>query len=117
MPDCEVTLTSLHAATHTCCHTHMATITVGNEHHRQREGAAVLDRCERAPASSEPSPVPVRDADDARILADAVAAGVQILVTGDNDLLDVAEESPIPIVSPRASLMLTRGGSLTGVWT
>ena len=77
----------------------------------------MLDRCERAPASSEPSPVPVRDADDARILADAVAAGVQILVTGDNDLLDVAEESPIPIVSPRASLMLTRGGSLTGVWT
>ena len=54
----------------------------------------------------------VRDADDARILADAVAAGVQILVTGDNDLLEVAEESPIPIVSPRAFLMLTRGGAL-----
>lgn len=72
----------------------------------------MLDRCERAPASSEPSPVPVRDPDDARILADAVAAGVQILVTGDNDPLEVAEESPIPIVSPRAFLMLTRGGAL-----
>ena len=73
---------------------------------------AVLDRCERAPLSSEPSPVPVRDPDDARILADAVAAGVQILVTGDKDLLEIAEGSPIPILSPRAFLMLTRGGAL-----
>jgi uncharacterized protein len=73
---------------------------------------AVLDRCERAPASSQPSPVPVRDPDDGKILADAVAAGVQILVTGDKDLLDVAEQSPIPILSPRAFLMLTRGGAL-----
>lgn len=73
---------------------------------------AVLDRCELAPASSESSLVPVRDPDDAKILADAVAAGVQILVTGDKDLLAIAEESPIPIVSPRAFLMLTRGGAL-----
>jgi putative PIN family toxin of toxin-antitoxin system len=73
---------------------------------------AVLDRCEAAPASGEPSPVPVRDPDDARILADALGAGVQILVTGDKDLLEVAERSPIPILSPRAFLMLTRGGAL-----
>lgn len=74
--------------------------------------AAVLDRCEAAPASGEPSPVPVRDPDDERILADAVGTGVQIFVTGDKDLLDVAEQSPIPILSPRAFLMLTRGGAL-----
>ena len=73
---------------------------------------AVLDRCESAAASGEPSPVPVRDPDDERILADAVGAGVQIMVTGDKDLLDVAERSPIPILSPRAFLMLTRGGAL-----
>jgi len=73
---------------------------------------AVLDRCETAPASDAPSPIPVRDRDDERILADAVASGVQILVTGDKDLLDVAEQSPIPILSPRAFLMLTRGGAL-----
>ena len=72
----------------------------------------VLDRCERVGASSEQSPVSVRDPDDERILADAVGAGVQILVTGDKDLLDVAEESPIPILSPRAFMMLTRGGAL-----
>ena len=73
---------------------------------------AVLDRCEAAAASGEPSPMSVRDPEDERILADAVAAGVQIMVTGDKDLLDVAELSPIPILSPRAFLMLTRGGAL-----
>jgi uncharacterized protein len=73
---------------------------------------AVLDRCEAAPASGEPSPVPVRDPDDERILADAVGARVHVMVTGDKDLLAVAEQSPIPILSPRAFLMLTRGGAL-----
>ncbi len=73
---------------------------------------AVLDRCEAAAASGDPSPVPVRDPDDERILADAVGAGVQVMVTGDKDLLDVAEQSPISILSPRAFLMLTRGGAL-----
>lgn len=73
---------------------------------------AVLDRCEAAAASGDPSPVPVRDPDDERILADAAGAGVQVMVTGDKDLLDVAEQSPIPILSPRAFLMLTRGGAL-----
>ena len=37
---------------------------------------------------------------------------VQVLVTGDKDLLDEAERSPIPILSPRAFMMLTRGGAL-----
>lgn len=73
---------------------------------------AVLDRCEGAAVSDEPSPIPVRDPDDERVLADAVTAGVQILVTGDKDLLDVAEQSPISILSPRAFMMLSRGGAL-----
>lgn len=73
---------------------------------------AVIDRCEAAPALGASSPVPVRDPDDERVLAEALGAGVQILVTGDKDLLEVAEQSPIPILSPRAFLMLTRGGAL-----
>lgn len=73
---------------------------------------AVLDRCEGADRTDEPSPVTLRDPDDERVLADSVAAGVQILVTGDKDLLVVAEKSPIPILSPRAFMMLTRGGAL-----
>ena len=63
-------------------------------------------------ASGDPSPVTVRDPDDGRILADAIGAGVQVLVTGDKDLLDVAEQSPNSILSPRAFMMLTRGGAL-----
>ncbi|MDH3208573.1 MAG: putative toxin-antitoxin system toxin component, PIN family [Gemmatimonadota bacterium] len=74
--------------------------------------AAVLDRCEAAAASAELSPVALRDPDDEKVLADAVAAGVQVLVTGDKDLLEVAEQSPISILSPRAFMMLTRGGAL-----
>jgi putative PIN family toxin of toxin-antitoxin system len=73
---------------------------------------AVLDRCEKAAPSGVPSPVSVRDPDDERVLADAVTASVQVLVTGDKDLLDVAERSPVPILSPRAFMMLTRGGAL-----
>jgi putative PIN family toxin of toxin-antitoxin system len=72
---------------------------------------AVLDRCEIAPRGTDPSPVSVRDADDERVLADALSAGVQMLITGDGDLLAVAAESPIPILSPRAFLTLARGGT------
>ncbi len=73
---------------------------------------AVLDRGERAPPSGAPSPVAVRDPDDERILADAVGAGAHILVTGDRDLLAVAGKAPIPILTPRAFLMLVRGGAV-----
>jgi putative PIN family toxin of toxin-antitoxin system len=74
---------------------------------------AVLSRCEIVPRGSHPSPVSVRDPDDERVLADALSAGVQMLITGDGDLLAVAGESPIPILSPRAFLTLARGHVLT----
>jgi len=47
-------------------------------------------------------PTPVRDPDDAWVLASAVAGGADLLVTGDADLLGVASQSPIPILTPRA---------------
>jgi predicted nucleic acid-binding protein len=71
----------------------------------------VLVRCEIVSSASEPPPVEVRDPDDERILADAVAAGVQMFITGDADLLSVAADSPIPILSPRAFLTLARRGT------
>ena len=73
---------------------------------------AVLARCEIIPRGSAKSPVEVRDPDDARVLADAVAGGAEILVSGDDDLLSVAHESPIRILSPRAFMTLARGGTL-----
>lgn len=72
---------------------------------------AVFDRCSMAPAANVPCPISLRDPDDERVLAAALAAGVEILVSGDQDLLVVAEESPIRILSPRAFLTLVRGGT------
>lgn len=71
---------------------------------------AVVEQCEVAPSTDAPSPTPVRDPDDERVLADALAADCELLVTGDDDLLSVASGSPIPILSPRAFMTLARGG-------
>ena len=43
----------------------------------------------------------IRDAADAVVLAEAVAAEVDILVTGDRDLLEIATTAPVRILSPR----------------
>ena len=72
---------------------------------------AVFDRCEFVPRGTDPSPTAVRDPDDERVLADAIAGGAEILVSGDGDLLAVAAESPIRILSPRAFITLARGGT------
>jgi predicted nucleic acid-binding protein len=45
--------------------------------------------------------VTVRDPDDARIIAEAVAGSADVMVTGDRDLLDLAAHSPVRIVNPR----------------
>ena len=73
---------------------------------------AVSGRCEIVPKGSDPSPVKVRDPDDERVIADAISGGCDLLVTGDLDLLSVAERSPIPILSPREFMTLARGGTL-----
>lgn len=53
------------------------------------------------PVPEKPVAVTVRDADDVHVLASAQSAGVDVLVSGDGDLLDVAESSPVRIVAPR----------------
>lgn len=53
-----------------------------------------------APAAS-PIVLKIRDKDDLLILAEAVAGGADVLVTGDRDLLDVAERAPLAILTPR----------------
>jgi putative PIN family toxin of toxin-antitoxin system len=73
---------------------------------------AVLDRCEITPKGIDPSPIPVREPDDERVLADAVLGSVDFLVSGDDDLLSVAGHAPVRILSPRAFMTLARGGAL-----
>jgi uncharacterized protein len=51
---------------------------------------------------TSPSSIPVRDEDDQWVLAAALAARADVFVTGDNDLLDVANEvSGLTITDPR----------------
>jgi putative PIN family toxin of toxin-antitoxin system len=48
------------------------------------------------------SPIPVRDEDDQWVLASALSAKADVFVTGDKDLLDVANEvSGLTITDPR----------------
>ena len=55
--------------------------------------------------------VSIRDPDDAAVLGGAVAGGADVLVTGDRDLLDIVDELPISVLSPRGFWQdLQRGG-------
>lgn len=60
------------------------------------------------PRPSAPSPLRIRDVDDRWVLASAVDARADLLVTGDRDLLDVATDAPVKIVDPRAFWGLMR---------
>jgi predicted nucleic acid-binding protein len=53
------------------------------------------------PRPLHPANLPVRDPADRWVLASAVAGRADLLVTGDKDLLDIADESSLPIVTPR----------------
>lgn len=72
---------------------------------------AVFERCSRVPDENASCPITLRDPDEQRVLAGALSAGVEILVTGNQDLLVAADESPSRILSPRAFLSLARGGT------
>lgn len=50
---------------------------------------------------SVPSLPMVRDPDDRRVFAEAMAGRADVLVSGDRDLLDVAATLPLGVVSPR----------------
>jgi uncharacterized protein len=62
---------------------------------RQLRDATVI------PKPTEASALPIRDPDDAWVLASAVDGQAHMLVTGDKDLLSIAHLAPLPIVNPR----------------
>ncbi len=69
---------------------------------------ALFGRFEAVAGGDAASPIPLRDPDDERVLADAILADAEVLVSGDDDLLSVAADSPIRILSPRAFMVLAR---------
>lgn len=50
----------------------------------------------------DPPDLPIEDQDDAEIVAAAIAAGAQVLVTGDHDLQSLKTVGKVRIISPRA---------------
>lgn len=67
-----------------------------------QEILAFLESQTVQPKPISPSSVPVRDKDDQWVLASALAAKADVLVTGDKDLLDVANEvRGLTITDPR----------------
>ena len=57
---------------------------------------------------AKPTPVVIRDPDDAVILGEALAMGADVLVTGDKDLLEAGEVPGLKILDPRAFWHLVR---------
>jgi putative PIN family toxin of toxin-antitoxin system len=55
-----------------------------------------------------PWSLPLRDEADRWVLASAIDAKVDVMVTGGRDLLDIAGEAPIEIVDPRGFWQLIR---------
>jgi putative PIN family toxin of toxin-antitoxin system len=54
-------------------------------------------------AESEELPdLPIQDKDDAKIVAAAIGAGAEVLVTGDHDLQSLKNIGKVRIISPRA---------------
>lgn len=67
-----------------------------------QEILAFLESQTVQPKPISPSPIPVRDEADQWVLASALAAKADVLVTGDKDLLDVADEvRNLTITDPR----------------
>ena len=59
----------------------------------RREGTVV--------AQAPPLEIKLRDKSDLAVLAEAVGGNADVLVTGDRDLLEVADSAPLPILTPR----------------
>jgi putative PIN family toxin of toxin-antitoxin system len=61
------------------------------------------------PKPAAPAGICSSDPDDDWVLASAIAAEADLLVTGDTDLLAVAVRSPVPIATPRNAWEQLRG--------
>jgi len=63
---------------------------------------------------ASPLEIRLRDPDDVAIIAEALAGQADVLVTGDKDLLEAAQDAPIRIVSPRGFWDLLRSAAPEG---
>ena len=74
-----------------------------------RSVEAILELLREYEVTPKPkADLPIRDPDDRWILASAVDAKADVLITGDEDLLDIASSAPLRILAPRAFWDLVR---------
>jgi putative PIN family toxin of toxin-antitoxin system len=71
---------------------------------------ALLRAQDVIPKPASPSDIVVRDPDDRWILASAIAGRADVLVTGDQDLLAIADRAPLAILNPRGLWDRLRSG-------
>ncbi len=63
---------------------------------------ALLRRESRVMPKAKAFVVAIRDKSDIPVLSEAIAGNAEILITGDRDFLDIAEQLPLQILTPRA---------------
>ena len=73
------------------------------------ELSAFLRRQGEVVVATEPVQLKLRDPKDRTVVAEALAGRADVLVTGDQDLLVLAAEAPLPIRSPRELWEMLRG--------
>lgn len=66
------------------------------------EFESLLRRESRVVPKAKAFVVAIRDKSDIPVLSEAIAGNTEILITGDRDLLDIAEQLPLQILTPRA---------------
>jgi len=62
---------------------------------------ALLRRESRVVSKAKAFVVAIRDKSDIPALSEAIAGNAEILITGDRDLLDIAEQLQLQILTPR----------------
>jgi putative PIN family toxin of toxin-antitoxin system len=63
---------------------------------------SLLRRESRVVSKAKAFVVAIRDKSDIPVLSEAIAGNAEILITGDRDLLDIAEQLQLQILTPRA---------------
>jgi len=62
---------------------------------------SLLRRESRVVPKAKALVVAIRDKSDIPVLSEAIAGNAEVLITGDRDLLDIAEQLPLQILTPR----------------
>lgn len=79
---------------------------------RIASAVAVFSTVDILPKPAGPGALQVRDRADRCVVATALAGQADVLVSGDSDLLDVADQAPLPILTARAFWELLRSVKL-----